>query len=70
MDAAEDLSIGFHSVADDPAFAMRANRRECVDCALEAVKDVVLVGNNYLKCLVIFIFANFAFSHIQIFRAP
>ena len=27
MDAAEDLSIGFHSVADDPAFAMRANWR-------------------------------------------
>jgi hypothetical protein len=63
VDAAKDLSIGFHAVAHHPAVAVRANRRERVDCALEAIEGVTLAGNDYLKCLVIFIFANFAFSH-------
>ena len=63
MDAAKDLSIGFDTVADHPAMAVRANRRERVDCALKAIEDVMLAGNDYLKCLVIFIFANFACSH-------
>ena len=63
MDAAEDLSIGFDAVADNPALAVRANRRERVDCALKAIEDVMLAGNDYLKRLVIFILANFACSH-------
>jgi hypothetical protein len=42
---------------------VRANRRERVDCALKAIEDVMLASNNYLKRLVIFIFANFACSH-------
>jgi hypothetical protein len=63
MDAAKDLFIGFHAVADHPAVAVRANRRERVDCALKAIEDVMLASNNYLKRLVIFIFANFACSH-------
>ena len=63
MDAAKDLSIGFHAVADDPAVAVRANRRQRVDCALEAIEGVVLAGDDYFKRLVIFIFANFACSH-------
>ena len=63
MDAAKDLSIGFHAVADHPALAVRANRRERVDCALKAIEDVTLAGNDYFKRLVIFIFANFASSH-------
>jgi hypothetical protein len=63
MDATEDLSIGFHAVANDAALAVRANRRERVDCALEAIEGVMLAGNDHLKRLVIFIFANFASSH-------
>jgi len=63
MDAAKDLSIGFHAVADHPAVAVRANRSECVDCTLEAIERVMLAINDYLKRLVIFIFANFACSH-------
>jgi len=63
MDAAKNLSIGFHAVADHPTVAVRANRRERVDCALEAIEGVMLAGNDYLKRLVIFIFANFACSH-------
>jgi hypothetical protein len=66
MDAAEDLSIGFHAVADHPALAVRANRRERVDCAFEAIEGVMLAGNDHFKRLVIFIFANFACSHTQI----
>jgi hypothetical protein len=64
MDAAKDLSVGFDAMAYYPAMAVRANRRERVDCALEAIEGVVLAGNDYFKRLVIFIFANFACSHI------
>ena len=63
MNATEDLSVGLHTVPDYPAVTVRANRRQCVDRALEAIKCVVLSGNNHLKRLVIVIFANFAFSH-------
>jgi hypothetical protein len=64
MDAAKDLSINFHAVADYPALAVRANRGERMDCAFEAIEGVVLACNDHLKRLVIIIFANFAFSHI------
>ena len=64
MDAAEDLSVGFHAVADHPTVAVRANRRQRVDRALEAVEGVMLPANDYFKRLVIFILANFACSHI------
>jgi hypothetical protein len=69
MDTAEDLARLLHAVSDDPAVAVRANRRERVDRALEAVKGVVLAGNDHFKRLVIFILANFAFSHIGLSRA-
>jgi hypothetical protein len=63
MDATEDLPVGFHPVADHPAVAVRANRRQRVDCALEAIEGVMLAADDYLKRLVVVIFANFAFSH-------
>jgi hypothetical protein len=63
MDATENFSPLFHAVPNDPTVAVRANWRERMDRALEAVKGVVLIGNDYLKRLVIFIFANFASSH-------
>jgi hypothetical protein len=65
MDATEDLSIGFHAVADHPAVAVRANRRERVDCAFEAIEGVMLTGNDHFERFVIFVFANFACSHTQ-----
>jgi hypothetical protein len=70
MYATEDLSISFHAVTDHPALAVRANRRERVDCALEAIEGVMLPSNDHFKRLVIFIFANFACSHTQTVRAP
>jgi hypothetical protein len=69
MDATKDLSIGFHAVADHPALAVRANRRERVDCALKAVEGVMLASDDDLKRLVIIIFANFASSHTKTVRA-
>ena len=70
MNAAEDLSVGFNAVSHDPAIAMRANRGERVDRALEAVERGVLPANHNSERLVIFVFANFAFSRTQAFRAP
>ena len=63
VDAAEDFSVSFNAVPDDPAVAMRANRRQRVDRALEAVERMVLPANDHFKRLVIFVFANFACSH-------
>ena len=65
MDAAEDFASLLHAVTDDPALAVRADWRECVDCALEAIEGVMLTGNDHFKRLVIFIFANFACSHTK-----
>ncbi len=64
VDAAEDLSVSFNAVPDDPAVAMRANWRQRMDGALEAVERVVFSADDYFKRLVIFIFTNFACSHI------
>ncbi len=64
MDAAEDLTALLHAVPNNPAVAVRANRRERMNRALETVEGVMLAGNDHFKRLVIFIFANFAFSHI------
>jgi hypothetical protein len=69
MNAAEDLSVGFHTVPNDSTIAMRADWCQRVDRALEAIERVMLAGYDHFKRLVIFIFANFACSHIQLFRA-
>lgn len=63
MDTTEDFSVGFDAVAHDTATAVRANRRQRVDCALEAIKGVTLSAHNNFKHLVIIVFADFAFSH-------
>jgi len=70
MDATKDFASLLHAVPNDPAVAVRANWCQRMDRALEAVKDVMLAGDDHLKRLVIFIFANFACSHTQTVRAP
>jgi hypothetical protein len=67
MDAAEDLSVSFHTVPNDSAVAMRANRRQRVDGALETVEGVTLPADDHFKRLVVFVLGNFACSHIQMF---
>ena len=69
MNAAIDLPIGFHTVSDDSTIAVRADRRQRVDRAFEAIECVMLSGYDHFKRLVVFIFANFACSHTQFFRA-
>ena len=70
MDAAEDLSVRFFdTVADDSAITVRANRRQRVDCAFEAIEGVTLSGHNDFKRLVVFVLANFACRHTQFVRA-
>ena len=69
VDTAEDFTVRFHTVADDTALAVRANRRQRVDGALEAVESVALSAHDHFKRLVIIIFANFAFRHTQFVRA-
>ena len=63
MSAAEDLRVGFHSVADDPTMTVRTDWRERMDCTFEAIEPVMLARYHDFKCFVVFIFANFAFSH-------
>ena len=63
MDAAEDFASLLHTVTDYSAVAVGANWRKRMDRALEAVEGMVLAGNDYLKCFVIFVFANFACRH-------
>ena len=69
MDTTEDLSVRFDAVAHDSAIAVWANRRESMDCALEAIEDVALSAHDDFKRLVIFVLANFACRHTQFVRA-
>jgi hypothetical protein len=70
VDATEDLPVHFDAVSNDPAVTVRANRRQRVDRALEAIEGVMLAANDYFERLVILIFTNFTCSHTQKVRAP
>src|SRR5437867_11825330 len=54
-------------MTNDPAVAMRADRRQRMDSALEAVERMVLPANDHFNRLVIFVFANLTCSHTQSF---
>jgi hypothetical protein len=69
MNATEDLSVGFHTMPDDSAVAVRTDWRQRVDRAFETIECVMLSANDYFERLVIFILTNFACSHTQFFRA-
>ena len=68
VDTTEDFSVRFDAVAHDTAIAMRANRRQRVDCALEAIKDVALSAHDDFKRIVVIVVADFALSHTQFVR--
>ena len=63
MHATINFALLFYAVPDNPALAMGAGRRQRLDRAFEAVEDMTLAGDNYFECLVVLVFANFAFSH-------
>ena len=69
MNTAEDFAVGFHTVPDDPAIAVWADRRQRVDRAFEAIECVMLSGYDHFKRLVIFVFTNFACSHTYFFAS-
>ena len=70
VDATKDLSVGLHTMPDNSALTVWADRRQGMDRTFEAIKCVMLSGYDHFKRLVIFILANFACSHTQLFRAP
>jgi hypothetical protein len=70
VDAAENLSVSFNAVPNNPAIAMCANRRQRVDGALETVEGVVLPADDHFKHPVIFVVANLTCNHTRMFRAP
>lgn len=49
MNAAIDLPNGFHTVPHDPAVAVRADRRQRVDRAFEAIECVMFSGYDHFK---------------------
>ena len=63
MNAAEHLSVVFHSMADDPASAMIAYGRQHMDRTFETIKRVGSSGEGYLKTLVIVIPASITNRH-------
>jgi len=69
IDTTEDFSVCFNAVADDTAIAVRANRRQRVNCALEAIERLALSAHDDFKRLVIIVLADFAFRHTQFVRA-
>ena len=68
MGTAVDLPVTFKSMTDDAAPAMGAGRRQCVHGAFETVKNISLLSNHDLKCLVVLVTANVTSSHNQSFR--
>jgi hypothetical protein len=68
VDATKDLSVGLHTVPDNSALTVRADRRQRMDRAFETIECVMLSGYDHFKRFVIFILANFACSHTQFFR--
>ena len=64
VNAAEDLSVCFDTVTDDSAIAVRANRRQRVDCAFEAIEGVTLSTHNDFKTPLSYSFSQT--SHVGI----
>jgi hypothetical protein len=55
--------VGFYSMPNDFAAAMRALWRHRLNCALKAIEDMRLASRNNLKCFVVLITAGFTACH-------
>ena len=69
VDTTEDFFVCFDAVANDTAVAVRANRRQGVDCAFEAIEDVAFSAYDHFKRFVIIVLADFASRHTHFVRA-
>ena len=63
MGAAEDLPLGLNPVTYNPATAMPALRRERMDGTFEGVERMLLPFARDSKGFVVFVAADFAWSH-------
>ena len=63
MGTTKNLAVGFHSMSDDPAAAVGANRRQRVNGTLEAVEDVHAAVKVNLERLVVVVAADFTGCH-------
>src|SRR5512146_2052183 len=61
--ATVERAVRLDAVADDPAAAMGADRRELLDGAFEAVEDMPVSGGHDLEREVIVVAAHFADRH-------
>ncbi|MDB6154697.1 MAG: hypothetical protein JWL90_3150 [Chthoniobacteraceae bacterium] len=68
MDTAENLSIFFNAVADHAAAAAWAGRRQRVDCTFKTIEGVAFPADNYFEGFIVFVSADFTFSHIVLFK--
>src|SRR5215467_4284620 len=65
MRATEKLACDLHTMADNPAFAMFANRRNRLNRTLKAAKCVPRSGRNQIERFVGLNSANFTFRHMS-----
>lgn len=65
MGATKEVTLDLHAVADDPAFAVLANRGHRLDRALEAVENMTYTGCRHLESLVVLVATNFTNGHVQ-----
>ena len=63
MGTTENFVRGFHAMADDFAATMTALRREDLDRALEAVKDMLLPLGQDLEGFIVVVPAQLTFRH-------
>jgi hypothetical protein len=63
MGTAEEVTVHFDAVANDPALAMLADRSHRLDRTFETVKDMMRAGGYNLEAFVVFIATNFASGH-------
>jgi hypothetical protein len=63
MGTAEEVTVHFDAMANDPALAMLADRCHRLDRTFETVEGVTRAGGYNLEALVVFIPTNFASGH-------
>lgn len=64
MSTAEEPAANLHSMADDSAFAVFANRRNGLNRTFKTVECVPSASGNHIESLVVFVATNFACCHL------
>ncbi len=64
MSTAKEMPTHFDSMTNNPAPAVFANRRDCLNGAFETIECVSGTRCYQFECLIVFISTNFAFGHL------